>query len=479
VAGNIDYLSSYVYRLVFNDNYWQAVSSEVKSNVAATHNSNGFVSSVSLDRFQSFASSNSGDEVRIIHLPSLRYDILDHPLGESRAYFGIGSSMGYLNRAEPGFHARNVGRLDFYPHLTLPLSGGGWSVLPQLALRNTFYSVSQHPTGPGTLFPDGDGTPKLRHELLDRPDVEAAVDIRPPAMERDFSLLRWNRVLRHVIEPEFTYRYVNGVGAKAHDVVLLDTTDIAADTNEAGFALTQRFYLRSNAQQPCVADAGEAGGLCAAAPREWASWRIAQKFFMDPKFGGALIAGRRNVFDTTLDFSGVAFLTSERNVSPITSRVRFEAIDNLRVQWDLDYDPKNGRLSTDNLFAGYSWGRTTLGVSHALLNAVDEKGASAAMIQSQQLQPSLTIGKPSGAGFNFAANGSYDFTHNEVQYAGAEAVYNWNCCGLTIGYRRFTLGSVRDETQYLYSFTLANFGSVGDIRRTNTIFRDPSLPPAY
>jgi LPS-assembly protein len=38
---------------------------------------------------------------------------------------------------------------------------------------------------------------------------------------------------------------------------------------------------------------------------------------------------------------------------------------------------------------------------------------------------------------------------------------------------------VRDETQYLYSFTLANFGSVGDIRRSNTIFRDPTLPPLY
>jgi LPS-assembly protein len=38
---------------------------------------------------------------------------------------------------------------------------------------------------------------------------------------------------------------------------------------------------------------------------------------------------------------------------------------------------------------------------------------------------------------------------------------------------------VRNETQYLYSFTIANFGSVGDIRRSNSAFRDSSLPPAY
>ena len=201
---------------------------------------------------------------------------------------------------------------------------------------------------------------------------------------------------------------------------------------------------------------------------------------IDPNFGGALIPGRRNVFDSTLDLTGVAFLTSPRNLSPITSRLRFEAIDNLRIEWDLDYDPKAGRLDADNIFAGYSWGRTTVGVGHAMLNAVDENGSAASTIQSQQVQPFLSIGKQSGNGFNLAANGGYDFVHGQLQYAGVQAVYNWNCCGLTVGYRRFELGiAYRDETQYLYSFTLANFGSVGDIRRSNSVFRDPTLPPAY
>ncbi len=81
-------------------------------------------------------------------------------------------------------------------------------------------------------------------------------------------------------------------------------------------------------------------------------------------------------------------------------------IDNLRLEWDLDYDPRGGRLGADNLYAGYSWGRTTAGIGHALLNAVDEKGSAASIIQSQQLQPFLNIGKPTGAGFNMAANGA-------------------------------------------------------------------------
>jgi LPS-assembly protein len=262
-------------------------------------------------------------------------------------------------------------------------------------------------------------------------------------------------------------------------VLLIDNADIATNTDEVGFSLTQRFYLRSTGEVRCPEGAGLAEAGCASKPREWASWQIAQKYFIDPNFGGALIPGRRNVFDSTLDQSGVAFLTEPRNLAPLDSRLRFEAIKNLRVQWDLDYDTKAGDVSADNLYAGYSWGRTTLGLGHSLLNAVGEGVSSAATIKSQQIQPFLSIGKPSSTGFNMAVNGGYDFAGHSLQYAGVETAYNWNCCGLTFGYRRFELGSVRNETQYLYSFTLANFGSVGDIRRANTVFRDPSLPPAY
>ena len=500
VAGVVEFLSSYVYRLVFNDNYSQAISSEVASDLSLTNAHRGFIPAISLDRFQTFASSINGDEARILHMPNLRYDVLDQPLGSSRAYWGLGSSLDYLSRSEPEFHARNVGRLDFYPHVSLPFHADGWSFDPEVALRDTFYTGSQNPD----LTDLRGGTPTISHDSLNRADLEASVDIRPPAVERDFELGRWNRELRHVIEPELSYHYVGGIGARERNVLLVDTDDIATDTNEAEVSVTQRFYVRPTEDKPCPeqdkseqdksapreqaaepdqrpesgSESDLAGG-CPAKPREWASWQVAQKFYFDPTFGGALIPNRRNVFDTTLDLTGVAFLTAPRNLTPIISRMRFEVVDNLRLEWDFDFDPKTGRLDSDNILAGYSWGNTTVGVGHALLNAVDENNGSASTIQSQQITPFLYIGKQNRVGLNFAANAGYDFVQQSLQYAGVQAVYNWNCCGLTFGYRRFELGSIRDETQYLYSFTLANFGSVGDIRRSNSVFRDPSLPPAY
>jgi LPS-assembly protein len=480
VAGTVEYLSSYVYRLIFDDNYSQATSSEVSSDLGIIHEHNGLIPSLSLDRFQTFASTANGDEAKILHLPTVRYDVIDRPVGRSPLDWGLGSSLSYLYRSEPGLHVRNVGRMDFYPHISLPFSAGGWSFVPEAGLRDTFYTISQIPSRIRT----NGGVPSISHDPLNRKDLEASVDIRPPAVERDFELPFWNRELRHVIEPELTYRYVGGIGPQERNVLLFDTADIVTDTNQAGFSLTQRFYLRPLKEQACAPDAGKDADDCQTQGREWASWQIGQQFFIDPNFGGALISGRRNVFESSLDLGAATFLTSPRNISPIISRLRFDAVNNLRIQWDLDYDPKGGRMDADNLFAGYSFGRTTLGIGHAMLNAVDENpGTPSPTLKSQIVQPFLEFGKPSGKGLNLAANGSYDFVADELQYGGVQGVYNWNCCGLSVGYRRFELGTIqgtgRNEHEWLYSFTLANFGAVGDIRRSTSIFRDPTLPAPY
>jgi LPS-assembly protein len=474
LAGSVEYLSSYIYRLAFDENFSQATSSEVQSDLALTHNHLGYIPSLSLDRFQSFAGSTNAagepvvnvPEVRILHLPSVRFDSIERPLANTSLYWSLGSSVADLDRAEPFFHARNVGRGDLYPQIEWPLHLGEWQIDPRFAVRISQYSGSQVPDLAGTH--DG-GVPYVSHDPLSRRDIEASLDIRPPALERDFSLTQWNRQLRHVIEPEIFYRYVYGIHNEP-DTLKFDTTDIVTNTNEAGYSLTQRFYLR-----PITPKACQSVEPCPEQPREWASWQIAQKFYIDPTFGGALIPNRRNVFESTLDLTGVAFLTSERNIGPVVSRLRFEAIDNLRVEWDLDYDTKAGRLGADNLFAGYSIGRTTFGVGHSLLNAVDESGSQASVIQSNQVSPFVYFGKPSDEGLSVALNSSYDFTHGALQYGGLEAIYNRNCCGIEVGYRRFALGSLRDETEWLWGFTLSSIGTAGNIRRSSSVFPTPDV----
>jgi LPS-assembly protein len=51
-----------------------------------------------------------------------------------------------------------------------------------------------------------------------------------------------------------------------------------------------------------------------------------------------------------------------------------------------------------------------------------------------------------------------------------QTAYNWNCCGMNVEYRRFALGSVRNENQYRFTFTLANIGALGNLRRQERLF---------
>lgn len=459
-ASNIEYLSSYIYRQAFTENFSLAVSSQVRSEAFLTHNREGFSSEIYFDRYQSFETvSPAVQEVRILHLPSLNFQGIDRPLGNSRIYWGFGSSLAGLSRSEPKFRtSHEVGRLDLYPHLSLPLVFGGWTFRPSVAVRDTFYSKSQRP---------GVGVPTERAASLDRSDFEAAMEVRPPAMERDFNLPWLHKELRHVIEPEIDYSFINGIGDFT-SILRFDTTDIASDTNELQYLLTQRFFFRPINAKPCPE--GQTEGACSAKEREWISWQVGQKYFLDTSFGGALTPGRRNVLATTLDFSGVSFLVNPRDISPVISRLRLHATDNVNVEWDLDYDTRAGHIGANNIFTDYRRGNFSTGLTYANLAAPDENGATASITKFSQFRPSVAWGNPTRKGFGIAANAGYDFVQDALQYGGVQVAYNWDCCGFNVEYRRFALGSTRNENLYRFNFTLAGVGSAGNLRHSERLF---------
>ena len=100
-VANIEYLSSYVYRQAFAENFSIATSSEVKSDAFLQHQDRGLAESVYFGRYQSFQSDTPGDEIRILHLPALEAEAVDHPLKGTPLLWGFQSSMDILTRSEP------------------------------------------------------------------------------------------------------------------------------------------------------------------------------------------------------------------------------------------------------------------------------------------------------------------------------------------------------------------------------------------
>ena len=60
-VANVEYLSSYLFRVAFAENFQTAVNSEVKSDVFASRNDNGYSLGVLAQRYQNFQSTNNGD----------------------------------------------------------------------------------------------------------------------------------------------------------------------------------------------------------------------------------------------------------------------------------------------------------------------------------------------------------------------------------------------------------------------------------
>ncbi len=475
-----EYLSRYVYRLVFEEEYAQAINSEVKSQAFLTHEHRDMWASLRMNRYQDFQSSTiNGDEVRILHIPELDFEVADRPLDASPVEWGFSGSAGALSRHDyPSFRtSAEVPRVDFYPRVSLPLHFDGWTFRPSGALRETWYRKSQFPA---TL----EEIPVLRSAGTSRNDVEAGFELRPPAVEKDFSFPWLVRLLggdvRHAIEPALSYKYVTGIN-NFRQILRFDDTDIVSNTNELEYGLTQRLFLRHLAPRPCKGDqALGPDALCGGGTRDWISWRVAQKYYFEPDFDGAITSGTPNPLETTLDFTGVDFLTAPRHTTPVISRLRMRTTSTTDAEWDLDYDVKQGRITSSNLFAGYQRGYFRFQFGDSFMNVplgvtpMTVSPAHAASLNQldtfNQIHVTAVYGAANKLGMSVGANAAYDLVHQQLQYGAAQGSYNWNCCGLMFQYRRFSLGSIRDDTEYFYSLSFAGISSVGDLRRRISIF---------
>jgi LPS-assembly protein len=479
-----EYLSSFVYREAFAESFALAVASQVTSSAFVTHNDAGRSTSISFDRYQNFEGitqvGNTYDtpQIRILHVPSLDFDTVDQRLRGTPMRWSVDSSAAGLSRSEPGYKTGTIGRFDLYPHLELPMHLDGWTLRPEIGARETYYTQSQIPSTTTPLPVNGS---------VNRSDLEASFELRPPALVRDFKAPSLERLfgsdLRHTIEPEIQYRYVAGVN-NFSSIPRFDSTDVVSDTNELEYSLTQRLFFKHLHPKACSSGdlPAPVNGIislpgsyteCGGDTDAWITWKLAAKYFFDPYFGGAASPFRRNVLASTLDLTGVAFLNGPRNTSPLISRFKVRTSEHSDLEWDADYDFKTGRMDASNVFADYRRDSVFGSVGYSSLQALNASFTSTLASQVTKynlLRLLLGYGAPTKRGLSAAANAGYDFIQNALQYGGIQSSYNWDCCGLSVEYRRLALGSVRNENQYSFNFTLAGVGAAGNLKHSERIF---------
>ena len=465
--GAINYITSFRFRQEWTQSFNEAIGSEIHSVGFLDKNWSTYTFNAIFARLENFQSIEvpitdpvSGhshyvaNAVTIRKLPELELGSRDHLIWKNiPLWFSFQSAAGLLYRSEPVFNSATnptaladtyrtgqfMNRVNLAPHVTTAFHWGDFHLVPSIGVRETYYGEAQAP------YQD-------RFQVVGTNIVRSArefsADLIFPSLARIYNKKTvFGDKLKHVIEPRATYRYVTGIGDDFNRFIRFDETDLLANTNELELSLTNRIYAKRGDSV-----------------QEIFTWELLQKRYFDPTFGGALAPGVRNVFESTADLTGYAFLVGPRSTSPVVSLLRMSPISGLGIQWQADYDPRRRGIVDSTLSVDYRWQKYFISAGN---NEVRNDPALAPAANQFQLRTGF--GDPNHRGSNAAVVAVYDYRKAVIQYSTAQVTYNTDCCGFSVEYHRYNIGIV-DRSEWRVAFSVANLGSFGTLRKQDRVF---------
>jgi LPS-assembly protein len=445
-VADVNQLTSLIFQLAFAPTFGEAVNSEVRTSAFLTNSFHGFNVAVASNSYRNYLNAQPQIAVDLRTAPEVRFSSVDQsPWKNVPVYFGVDTFAGAAHRSDetlssgavvPGVATGTlVERSEFAPRVVVPLRWGPWiGVTTSYTLRATSY---------GAQIVGG----SVVNTPLNRTTGELSIDLRPPSLERVWETKggKW----KHTIDPKIEYNYVRGVNQFDH-FIRFDEDETLTDTNEIMYSVTQRLFHRTGDAQ---AD-------------DLVSWKIAQKYYFDPTFNGALVPGTRNVFQALDSITPFAFADQPRRFSPIDSDLRITPGGIYDAEVRLDYDPVRHRLSTaGTLLKLHPYQNFNFTVAHFSID-------NAAVLQpvANQIRAQVGYGDLNRRGWNATFGVSYDLDQSVLQNQLVQVSYNGSCCGIALEYRRLALGSIRTENQFRVALTIANIGTFGNLRRAERIF---------
>ncbi|MEX2263953.1 MAG: LPS assembly protein LptD [Bryobacteraceae bacterium] len=435
--GNVNYVSSLTFRQAFTETFNEAIFSEVHSVGFVNKGWSSYNFNVAFARLENFQSDKLNDSIVIRKLPEIRFSGRDRRfLRQSPLplWFSFDSSVGLVRRTQPLFQTRQfLERADFQPRVTTALRWKDFHVLPSFSLRETHYGERQ-------LDDVISGRSIARHSR------DFRVDLIAPALSRTFGKSFLGDGLKHVIEPRAAFRHVGGIAA-FHELVRFDDAELLANTTEAEVLLVNRLYVKRKGQV-----------------WELFNWELSHRRFFDPDFGGAVVPERRNVVMSALEMTPYAFLHGPRSYSPVVSVMRIVPQPFFAVDWRVDYDPFRQQVVNSGFTVDGRVGMAFASVGHNHVRSSPLLSPS-----SNQFRGQIGFGNPNRRGWTTAFTSIYDFRIGAMQFSTTQVTYNTDCCGVSVQFRRFNLGT-RVENQIRVAFAVANIGSFGTLRKNERLF---------
>ncbi len=436
--GEINYLSSFVFRQAFTESFNEAVFSETHSRGYVAKRWSTFNLDFVFERTQNFQTAEPGDHIVIRKLPSVEFSSRDRLVSSKvlPIWVSFESSAALVRRTQPLFQTRQfVDRFDAQPHVMTALRWKDFTLLPGFSLRETKYGST---SCEGTICGAG----------MLRSTREFNVDLIAPSLARVFTKPpKWlGEQVKHVVEPRAGFRWLAGVEDFSR-LIRFDETELLSNTREIDYSITNRLYAKNK-------------GVVT----EVFSWQLWQKRYLDPDLGGAIVPGERNVFRTQLDMTGYAFFDTPRRVSPVVSAMRISPAPGFAVEWRTDVDTARNRPTNSSLIGQWRNDRLFVSAGHNHVRSIPKVSPPA-----NQMIAIAGYGRQDQRGFGLGFQSVYDFRIGVMQFATTQVSWNSDCCGLSLQYRRFSFGT-RNENQWRLAFAIANIGSFGTLRRQERVF---------
>lgn len=432
--------TNFQFRQAFADTFRAATSPHEESLVFLTQNRDSFSTDFSFQRQEIFY---PGRSVVIRESPTIEYFSLGKPLPKTPLIFYLQSSVGGLSRVDRIIESpKMVQRFDIFPAIAVRLPTiAGFSVMPTVGIRDTFYGAS-------LVY---DPEPKAVPEQLNRKYVNVEVDVRTPTLERDFRTSSGDSI-KHLVEPMLRYRMISGIGKQLENIIRFDPLDPIADTNEIEYGLANRIIRNRRTSTGSVQ------------PYEFMSFTITQKQYFDPTFGGAFQEGRPNIFYPLYTLTGFATSSIVRNFAPTNLVARITPREGITFDARADFDTKFDRLRDASVTTLWHQDRVFIAGTYFKTNAL-EIGTFA----SNQVQGQFGWGRMD-RGLSLSVTISYDIQSSRLLNSHTRLYYFWDCCGVALDYQKYDVG-IRSENRLTFSFSLKGIGSFGNIKRPESLFQ--------
>jgi lipopolysaccharide assembly outer membrane protein LptD (OstA) len=198
--------------------------------------------------------------------------------------------------------------------------------------------------------------------------------------------------------------------------------------------------------------------------------KVAQKYFFDRTFGGALIPGQRNEFYPINTLSGFTFGGRARSFSPINVSARYRPLSSVFADLRMDIGTDDG-LRDITIGGGLRTDKFSVSADYYLSRQIklQPNAFEPGTFPGDQVGTTIQVGNEL-RGLYGGARINYDFTNrfitdtqisngrlmNSRSYIG----YGWDCCGVQFNYNTFKAG-LRNESAWSFTFSLAGLGSYG------------------